>query len=264
MKFAIYCFLCLFLLGCQTEYHAYDTRVEGEQDIHAKQIPAIEAATKGKASFRFIFLSDTQRWYDEAEAVVAHINKREDIDFVIHGGDMTDWGMRDEFERQRDIFNRLDVPYVVLLGNHDCLVTGERIYEEIFGEPDFAFTAGDVRFICANTNALEYPAGSNVPNFSFLADQLSSYPAETCRTIVVMHAAPTTEQLWGEDAERFHQAVTLFPNLMVCINGHGHYYEINEPYEDGVKYIQSECIEKRSYLLFTIDEDGYTHEKVNF
>ena len=40
------------------------------------------------------------------------INARDDIDFVIHTGDLADFGMRDEFERQRDILDRLRVPYV--------------------------------------------------------------------------------------------------------------------------------------------------------
>ena len=42
---------------------------------------------------------------------VGEINKRDDIDFVIHGGDMSDFGVTDEFLWQRDIMNKLRVPY---------------------------------------------------------------------------------------------------------------------------------------------------------
>ena len=37
-------------------------------------------------------ISDTQRRYDETKEVVNIINNRGDIDFVLHGGDMADFG----------------------------------------------------------------------------------------------------------------------------------------------------------------------------
>ena len=53
---------------------------------------------------------------DETEDFVKEINKRNDIDFVIHGGDMSDFGLTKEFLWQRDIMNGLNVPYVALIG----------------------------------------------------------------------------------------------------------------------------------------------------
>ena len=55
-------------------------------------------------------MGDSQRWYDETLDFVGEINKRDDIDFVIHGGDMSDFGVTDEFLWQRDIMNKLRVP----------------------------------------------------------------------------------------------------------------------------------------------------------
>ena len=78
------------------------------------------------------------------------------IDFVIHGGDMSDFGVTKEFLWQRDIMNGLKVPYVALIGNHDCLGTGEETYKTVFGPTNFSFIAGNVKFVCLNTNALEY------------------------------------------------------------------------------------------------------------
>ncbi len=255
-------FVALCAVACQSEYHAYDTDVAGAKAIHAQNIPAIEEACRGKQTIRFAFLSDTQRWYDETKDAVQALNERDDIDFVIHGGDMTDWGLRDEFERQRDMLQGLKVPYVVLLGNHDCLATGAMVYRTIFGAAHFAFTAGRVRFVAANTNALEYRVEAPVPDFDFLEQELAYYPAEADCTVALMHAAPHTEQLYGEKADRYHATMQCFPNLLVAIHGHGHSYEIREPFEDGLKYIQADCIEKRNYLLFTINEEGYTHEQV--
>lgn len=255
--------LLLQLAACQSEYHAYDTRVEGARDIHARNIPRIEEACSGKRTIRFAVISDTQRWYDETADAVAAINARDDIDFVINAGDITDWGLRAEFERQRDIFERLKVPYVVLLGNHDCLATGKTVYRKIFGEPDFAFTAGTVRFVCLNTNALEVDY-AGVPNFDFVASELDAYPAACDRTIAVMHASPVSEQLNGEPGERLHAMLCRFPALQVCIHGHGHSYEIHDFFGDGILYIQSDVIGKRDYLVYTVTENGWEHEQVYF
>lgn len=261
-RLLIIAILAFSFSACQSEYHAYDTDVAGAKALHKQHIPAIEAACSGKRTIRFAFLSDTQRWYDETKDAVRAINERDDIDFVIHGGDMTDWGLRDEFERQRTMLQGLKVPYVVLLGNHDCLATGALVYQKIFGDPHFAFTAGRVRFVAANTNALEYEESESVPDFGFLEREIADYPAEAECTVALMHAAPHTEQLYGEKADLYHATMCRFPNLLVAIHGHGHSYEITEPFHDGLLYIQADCIEKRNYLLFTINEEGYTHEQV--
>ena len=116
------------------EYHPYDLNISGEKDINAKNIARIEESTKGKREISFIVISDTQRWYDETVDAVNAINARNDIDFVLHTGDLSDFGARHEFELQRDILNKLKVPYVCIIGNHDCIATGEEAFRQIFGE----------------------------------------------------------------------------------------------------------------------------------
>ena len=131
------------------EAHPYDALVKGEKNLNEKFIRQITQNLEGKTTFRFAFISDTQRWYDETEDVVADINKRGDVDFVIHGGDISDFGATHEFELQRDIMLGFNMPWVALLGNHDCLGTGENTYETIWGNPNFYFKAGNVLFICS-------------------------------------------------------------------------------------------------------------------
>ncbi|MGL5273547.1 MAG: metallophosphoesterase family protein, partial [Phocaeicola sp.] len=139
----------LVLTGCEMlETHPYDTKITGEIDINRKNIEKIEHALKDKTSFRFAMISDTQRWYDETVDVVEVLNARGDIDFVLHGGDQTDFGLTNEFIWMRDILNNLNMPYVCVIGNHDCLGTGKDSYRTIYGATNTAFTAGDMRFIC--------------------------------------------------------------------------------------------------------------------
>lgn len=177
------------------EYHPYDSDIDGDIHINAKNVERIEQSLKGKREIAFAVVSDTQRWYDETEDAVESINRREPLDFVIHTGDLSDFGAKIEFQMQRDILNKLKVPYVCLLGNHDCLGSGEQTFRRIFGEPDFAFTAGNVRFICLNTNALEYDYSTAVPDFSFLRAEYANYPDQAEKTVVAMHAGPFSSSL---------------------------------------------------------------------
>ena len=126
------------LLGCDMiEYHPYDLDIHGETDINAKNIRLIEEKLNRKEKISFAVISDTQRWYDETQEVVDLINRRNDIDFVVHTGDISDFGMKLEFEKQRDILNVLRVPYVCLLGNHDCLATGQEVFNRISDRKTF-------------------------------------------------------------------------------------------------------------------------------
>ena len=108
-------------------YHPYDVHISGETDVNAHNIAQIEQNCQNKTTIRFVTMGDSQRWYDETDDFVSHLNKRDDIDFVIHGGDVSDFGVTDEFLWQRDIMNKLKIPYVVLLGNHDCWARAKRL-----------------------------------------------------------------------------------------------------------------------------------------
>ena len=152
-------FLCIFLSACDLiDYHPYDGRLTiSERDINDHNIPLIEAATKDKDTIRFVLMGDTQRSYDETEDFVKHINtKKDSIDFIIHGGDYTEFGMKKEYEWAVDILSKLDIPYVGLIGNHDVIGNGDQVFNKLFGEENFSFIVRDVKFVCLNTNAIEY------------------------------------------------------------------------------------------------------------
>lgn len=253
------------MAGCDMiEYHPYDARIEGMIDINNRNIARIEESLQGVDTFRFAFITDTQRWYDETEDAVVAINLRPDVDFVLHGGDLTDFGATKELLWQRDILNGLKVPYVCLIGNHDCLGTGEEVFNKVFGDPNFAFTAGNVRFICMNTNALEYDYSEPVPDFHFLDAERKTFPDEADRTLFAMHVKPFDEQFNNNVAEVFEYALRAFPNPICCIYGHGHKLAADDLFGDGMMYYQCSNIKDRKYLLFTIYKEGYEYEVVDF
>lgn len=258
--------LFIGISGCDMiEYHPYDGRIKGERNINNKNIKRIEEANKGKKNIRFAFIGDTQRRNDETIDFVNHLNKRNDIDFVIHGGDVSDFGLTKEFTQGRDILNKLHVPYVVLLGNHDCLANGEEIFREVFGDENFSFLAGNTKFVCLNTNALEFDYSHPVPDFSFIEGELIDERIEYEKTVFVMHAPPFNEQFNNNVANVFHYSLNRFKKLQFCMNAHRHVYSTDDLFNDGIIYYGTPNIAKRQYLLFTLmPDDNYEYELVDF
>lgn len=238
------------------EEHPYDVDISGPRDVNARNIAVIEAGTAGRTSLKIAMVSDSRGSLDDLKDAVAAINARADIQFVLHGGDLTDFGLTDEFEWARDILNRLRVPYVAVIGNHDCLGTGRDAYHAVFGDVNFAFTAGNVRFLCLNTNALEYDYSEPVPDFGFLDLQLAGFPPQAEKTVFLMHAAPGTDVFNNNVMRVFQRYVGLFPSVQFCAYGHSHQFSVTDLFGDGVLYCQCPNVAKRKYLVFTIDEEG--------
>jgi predicted phosphodiesterase len=257
--------LYLFTACDMFDYHPYDGQIKGDKGVNAKNIARIEAATAGKTTIKFASMGDTQRWYDETEEFVQALNQRDDIDFVIHAGDLTDFGITEEFTWMRDIMNGLKVPYVALLGNHDCLANGQDIFRTVFGQENFSFMAGNVKFVCLNTNALEFDYSHPVPDFNFLQEQVSERLPGHDKTVVAMHVRPGSEQFNNNVDWVFQDVVRRFPGLQFCINAHDHHLQADDLFNDGVMYYGSASIEKKSYLVFTITPDNqYTYEVVYY
>ena len=268
MKRLCICMAVSFLVfvSCDTVFdvHPYDVRVKGETQINAKKIAQIEEKVKYKDTIRFAFISDSHQWLDDLKSEIKDINKRDSIDFVIHGGDVTDFGATREFEWTRKELNKLRCPYVVILGNHDCLGTGNQAYEEMFGNPNFSFIAGRVKFVCLNTNAIEYDYSQAVPDFNFMEEQMKSDSVDFDRTVICMHAAPYSEQFNNNVAKVFNYYATSFPHLMFCLYGHGHHTEHEDIFKNGIVYYQIANAPQHQYYLFTITPTDYRYEIINF
>ncbi len=254
--------LCLTSSCDLIDVHPYDGKIDGDTDVNARNIAKIENNTRGKTQIRFAVISDTQRWYDETEDEVAHINQRDDLDFVIHCGDLSDFGVTKEFEWQQRILNKLRVPYVAILGNHDCIGSGKEVFRAMFGKENFSFVAGPTRFICIDTNALEFDFSNPVPNLQYIESFQGD--TESTNTIMAMHAAPYSEEFNNNVAKAFEQEIMSLKNPLCCIHGHGHATEAHELFGDGMMYYQITCAKDRQYYVFTVNENGYEYETISY
>ena len=258
--------LLLFSSCDLLDVHPYDCKIEARKNINSTNIELIERACKDKDTIRYVWTGDFQRWYDETNDMVNYINSNlKNIDFLMCGGDISDFGMTMEFELIDDIMKNLNVPYISIIGNHDVIGNGYSVYRSMYGEENFAFTAGKNRIVCLNTNALEFDYSNPVPNFSFIKNEISNNNNENIeKTIVAMHTQPYGEQFNNNVADVFHLYIKNLKNLTYCMNAHGHTYIIRDIFNDGILYYACDSVKKRSFILFTITPDGYEYEIVRF
>ncbi len=258
--------LTMLLASCSDAFdiHPYDVNFKGEKSINEHQIEKIENQIGDKDTLRVAFISDTHTWYTETKAEVAALNKRTDIDFVVHCGDITDTGTSKEFEIARNILDDIRVPYVTLIGNHDFLGTGDQSYQVIYGQMDFSFIVSRIKFVCLNTNATEYDYIAAVPNFDFMETEITKDSALFDRTVLVMHAPPYSDQFNNNVCKAFRKYLDFFPNLMFCVYGHNHKTALNYFYNDDLPFYGVGSAEKRQYRIFTFTKDGYDEEVVDF
>ena len=256
----------LLLFSCDDVFqtHPYDVHIEGEHGLNVTNIAKVETASADKDTLRIAFVSDTHLWFSDAKDEVADINRREDIDFVIHCGDLTDTGTTKEFEWSRDILNGLRVPFVALIGNHDFLGTGDQTYSVMYGKMNFSFIASRVKFVCLNTNATEYDYMAAVPNFDYMEEEMTKDSALFDRTIVVMHAPPYSDQFNNNVAKVFRLYLEFMPGLMCCVYGHNHIDYAGAIYDDDLIFYGIDCAQHRNYRIMTITHEGYEMEQIRY
>lgn len=252
------------LVGCEGLFdsHPYDVHVKGETGINLKQMRRIEHDFAGSDTLRVAFISDTHLWLADARDQVADLNRRGDIDFVVHCGDLTDTGTNKEFEWSHDILSALHYPYVALIGNHDFLGTGDQTYTAMYGPMDFSFIAAHIKFVCLNTNATEYDYLAAVPNFDFMEREMVGTSATFQRTVVVMHAPPYSDQFNNNVCKPFRRYLDFFPGLICCVYGHNHVDKVSAIYGDDLLFYGIDCAAHRNYRIFTFTKQGYEVEQV--
>jgi 3',5'-cyclic-AMP phosphodiesterase len=251
-------FLITLAASCKFKYSPYAAatpkRLQNELNLG---IITSQEASSG-AEFKVAFLSDTHNYYDELHDAIKLINKNGPYSFVIIAGDITNYGLVEEYEQTLKQLNSLNYPYIVVAGNHDFLSKGSRIYERMFGKTDFSLTYKNVDFIFFNNNNWESPGA--IPDKAWVKNTLDTSSAPF--KVLVAHVSP-------EDKDRFsEEAINEWENLIndggvnYFFNGHDH-----NPVEVNFGMSQRITIgapSKGSYYELIVTPGGLTHQKISF
>jgi 3',5'-cyclic AMP phosphodiesterase CpdA len=250
----------LLLLAACLEYSPHAIVLDGsERDLNRKALARI-AAAPAPEPLRFALVGDTQLAFDEAEDAIEHLNRRDDLAFVVQLGDFTHFGLLSEFRLMNELFARLRVPYLVVIGIHDYLGNGADVFHEMFGERDFAFTVGRTRFVIFDSNSLEFGFDGTVPDLAFLRAQLSP-DGEHDRAILLSHVPPGTGDF---DPGLVEGYLALLREAGSVASFHAHEHDSREGELAGTPLWVADSVDHRSYLVATIGGGELRVEKVAF
>lgn len=208
--------------------------------------------------FKVAVLSDTHNYYQELNEAIDLINRTGPYAFVVITGDITNYGVLSEFEESLRFFNKLESPFLVLIGNHDILGNGDIIFKRMFGATDFAFTYRDVLFVLFNNSNWE--SRGRVPNYSWVESQLRETPSSS--RVLFTHVSPDdSDRFTPQEVEEWIDLVTNY-NVNYVIHGHKH-----NPREDtfgsAVKLIVG-SLSKNVFQVLHFSSGGVTHQKISF
>ncbi|BDD08691.1 hypothetical protein FUAX_11230 [Fulvitalea axinellae] len=269
IKVAVLC-LALFAYGCDMmEYTRYDIDFDSkDKDQIEKNLKKL-AETPGSeeaGAFSFAFMTDSQNFFDRLTEGVEHVNRRDDFEFVLVGGDICEYGLPSEYELGIDNFKDLKKPFLHTIGNHDALGVGVEAYREMYGAFDYTFIYKRVKFVSINTNSREFRKFMKVPDVDWLEQQLKKTD-EHDYTIVVCHTGfyPDDDSF---DQSLYPQIDSLLSNtkdLVAVIHGHGHSSGTSYPLTNNmIPMIEVGPVCKRFYSVFHFDEGSLREEVINY
>ncbi|HUX52890.1 MAG TPA: metallophosphoesterase [Williamwhitmania sp.] len=248
----------LFLSGCDglVEYSPYEVRVR-VTNVNPDAIGAITLAENDSVPFVFAVISDPHSYYSDLADAVSSINKNSSVLFTVVCGDVTDAGLFKEFDWEHQIISKLKVPFVTVIGNHDCLSNGKLIYDKMYGPTNFSFSYRHTQLVFFDDVVWEN--NNATPNFTWLSETLNDGGTYTHR-ILFAHIPPGNDQLQGADDSTFR--AVLKDRIDIGFFGHNHDYECKQA--DGFRYVVVGSVCKRYYTIVTVEKDTIKTEEVEF
>ncbi|AUC84560.1 metallophosphoesterase [Polaribacter sp. ALD11] len=239
------------------EYSVYEASVKSAQkNTTDKNLKLLENIKVDSQDFKFAFITDVHYYYDNLKTVIDDINKRDDILFVIFGGDIADQALLKEYEIFHDIMSTLKKPYLTVIGNHDYNSNGSIIYKEMFGDYNYSFEFNNNKFVLFDDIIWE---SNKDPDFDWLSLELSDN-AKFNQVFVFAHIPPSSTDFSDEMRETYKSIMTD-NNVSLSVNGHNHSFFYEDGKADGkVSYLTVPALKNPEYGIIDVQGETFNFE----
>ncbi len=177
--------------------------------------------------FRFAFISDTHIGSPDGKAeedlrrTVRDINSKNDIDFVVITGDITELGTNEELPRAKKILDSLKTKYYIIPGNHDdgWSESGGMSFISTFDGDRFVFDHNGIRFIACASGPYVRMSDGHIPRDAMTWMKNILDTTSPNMPVIFLNHYPMDNQMdnWYEVIDMFKKKNTI---LFLC--GHGH------------------------------------------
>jgi len=189
-----------------------------------------------------------------------------DYDLVIHTGDITEGGQRDDYIRAKKIFEGLKKPVIIIPGNHDIRSGGLHLFKEYIGPANDVREFGDAVIIYVNSNIADSNAGRvGKVKYNMIRDALNEYSDKPVKIVAVHHHMLPIPRS-GRERNTLSNAGDLLDlitraDVDLVLSGHRHYPNVY--HIEGTMVINAGTASSRktrygdvnSYNIIDIDEE---------
>jgi predicted phosphodiesterase len=232
---------------------------EDNSDVNSRSIAKIAKQNNSDNVITIAFTGDSHRSFDELDDFVSsvnNLNRETQIDFVVHVGDLADFGLPKQYLWSNEYLLKLEVPYIAVIGNHDLVSNGGDAYQQMFGVYNFSFVYDSVKFIVINTNSLEFENNGKVPDINWLRAQLKPDGAFG-KAVVLFHVAPMHGEFDPNLIDDFSDALSENQNVLFVAHGHMHDFSVTVPYADSIPYVNVYSVEHKKYNVIRIENENF-------
>ena len=114
------------------EYSPKNTNIES-RDININNVIQISSVKGTEDTLRLALNSDSHINYDDLKVAIQSINKQNGLQFIINCGEITVYGLSQEYIWYNDIIEKSKSPVITVIRNHDHRSKILKIFERIFG-----------------------------------------------------------------------------------------------------------------------------------
>ncbi len=216
-----------------------------------------------------LHLSEGSPRFEQLQFCIDRINSTGDVDFVLIGGDITDFGSDSEIAAAKKALDNLSMPCYVVAGNHDAKwsESGCNTFAKVFGYEHFEFEKGGVKFLGCNCGPNMRMAPAMVPHESlvWLDSVMTHTPTETPVVFLNHYPQDTMSLNYFKVTNSLKKG-----NIQMLIGGHRHTRFTGRC--DSIPYMLGCSLEKRgadglmrtNYYIFDIRDGRITSTEHRF
>ncbi|CAM4226616.1 Calcineurin-like phosphoesterase [Pedobacter westerhofensis] len=257
--------LPLFLFGCGAAEFSPNQKFDSDspENVNATQITALSRKTPG-AVIRIAVSSDTHTDYEDSRAFVNYVNTQGGFDFVMLNGDITNFGLLTEFEGIYKIYAKLNTPFITVVGNHDENAEGNHVFRRMFGEQNFTFSYGGIKFVCHDSNSREHTFDHTTPDLGWLQQNLTQ-DADNKFIVGFSHVPPIDADFDQDLRLKYEELFNSTPGVLASVHSHRHSADsIYRAKGAGIPFIITNTILNRTFTVIEITNGKLSTHPVTF
>jgi len=236
---------------------------DSPKNLNAAGLSKMQNSRPKDDTIRFVITGDTQRSYNEVTKLVEKINTLENLDFVAVAGDLSEFGVLQEMEWLAREMEKMNAPYVAVIGNHDLVNKGASVFKKMYGDLNYSFIYRGIKFVCHDTNGREYGFSGKAPDINWLNLQVQPEAGVT-GIVGISHVPPNSEDFDPALIQPYHSLFDQTPKFLASFHAHTHTYaEFGYP-GSTVPYVITATAGLSEFLLVKIINNKLSYERIFF